>query len=63
MSDGRRRATATTPRGERQRDERDAGRSAAPLKPAADAKILDTTDLDIEAAFRAALAIVEKKRG
>ena len=44
-------------------DERDAGRSAAPLKPAADAVILDTTDLDIEAAFKAALAIVEKKRG
>ena len=47
----------------RKRDERDAGRSAAPLKPAADAVILDTTDLDIEAAFKAALAIVEKKRG
>ncbi|MFO1166665.1 MAG: (d)CMP kinase [Rhodoblastus sp.] len=46
----------------RKRDERDAGRSAAPLKPAADAIILDTTDLDIEAAFKAALAIVEKKR-
>lgn len=47
----------------RKRDERDAGRSTAPLKPAADATILDTTDLDIEAAFKAALAIVEKKRG
>ncbi len=46
----------------RKRDERDAGRAAAPLKPAADAEILDTTDLDIEAAFAAALAIVEKKR-
>lgn len=46
----------------RKRDERDAGRSAAPLKAAADAHILDTTDLDIEAAFQAALAIVEKKR-
>lgn len=46
----------------RKRDERDAGRSAAPLKPAADARILDTTDLDIEAAFQAALAIVEKSR-
>ncbi|MCB1545836.1 MAG: (d)CMP kinase, partial [Rhodoblastus sp.] len=32
----------------RKRDERDAGRSTAPLKPAADATILDTTDLDIE---------------
>lgn len=47
----------------RKRDERDAQRSAAPLKPATDAHILDTTDLDIEAAVRAALAIVEKKRG
>lgn len=46
----------------RKRDERDAGRAAAPLKAAADATILDTTDLDIEAAFQAALAIVEKKR-
>ena len=46
----------------RKRDARDAGRSAAPLKPAADAHILDTTDLDIDAAFRAALAIVEKTR-
>ncbi|HRY01849.1 MAG: (d)CMP kinase [Hyphomicrobiales bacterium] len=47
----------------RKRDERDAQRSSAPLKAAADAEILDTTDLDIEAAFKAALAIVEKKRG
>ena len=47
----------------RKRDERDAGRSTAPLKPAADATILDTTDLDIEGAFKAALAIVEQKRG
>jgi cytidylate kinase len=44
------------------RDERDAGRAIAPLKPAPDAVLLDTTDLDIEAAFRAALAIVEAAR-
>ena len=31
----------------RQRDERDSARAAAPLKPAEDAVILDTTDLDI----------------
>ncbi|WP_029042156.1 (d)CMP kinase [Cucumibacter marinus] len=43
----------------RRRDERDAGRADAPMKPADDAHLLDTTDLDIEAAFRAALAIVE----
>jgi CMP/dCMP kinase len=42
----------------RRRDERDAGRAAAPLKPAPDAVLLDTTDLDIEAAFREVLNIV-----
>ena len=47
----------------RKRDERDSHRSAAPLRAATDAHILDTTDLDIEAAFSAALAIVEKARG
>jgi len=35
----------------RERDARDAGRAAAPLKPAADAVILDTTDLTIDAAI------------
>jgi CMP/dCMP kinase len=46
----------------RRRDERDMTRSAAPLKPADDAVILDTTTLDAEAAFRAALEIVERVR-
>jgi CMP/dCMP kinase len=40
------------------RDERDRNRAVAPLKPAPDAKLLDTSDLDIEAAFAAALALV-----
>jgi len=44
------------------RDARDAGRAIAPLKPASDAALLDTTGLDIEAAFRAALSIVEAVR-
>jgi cytidylate kinase len=44
----------------RKRDERDAGRAAAPLKPAPDAVLLDTTDLDIEAAFREVLKIVRR---
>jgi CMP/dCMP kinase len=44
------------------RDARDAGRAIAPLKPAPDAVLLDTTDLDIETAFRAALEIVEAAR-
>ncbi len=44
------------------RDARDSGRSIAPLMVAKDAVLLDTTDLDIEAAFRAALSIVEAAR-
>jgi len=43
----------------RKRDERDSTRAEAPLKPAADAHLLDTTDLNIEGAFAAALALVE----
>ncbi|MBV8851127.1 MAG: (d)CMP kinase [Methylobacteriaceae bacterium] len=41
------------------RDRRDSSRSTAPLKPATDALILDTTDLDVEATFREALRLVE----
>jgi len=44
------------------RDERDTKRAAAPLKAAPDAHLLDTTHLDIEAAFRAAIDIVEAVR-
>jgi cytidylate kinase len=46
----------------RRRDERDAGRSAAPLVAAADAARLDTTDLDVERAVAAAVAIVERAK-
>lgn len=46
----------------RARDARDAERATAPLKPATDAHLLDTTNLDIEAAFVAACAIVAKQR-
>jgi cytidylate kinase len=46
----------------KKRDERDSERAIAPLKPAPDAVLLDTTQLDIEAAFRAALSIVEASR-
>ena len=42
------------------RDARDTSRAAAPLKPAADAHVLDTTFLDIEGAVTAAVAIVER---
>ncbi len=43
-----------------ERDARDSGRDTAPLKPAEDAHILDTSMLDADAAFAAALAIVLK---
>lgn len=46
----------------RRRDERDMSRASAPLKPAEDALILDTTHLDADAAFRAALELVEGRR-
>lgn len=43
------------------RDGRDSSRAVAPLKPADDAAILDTSTLDAEAAFRAALDIVAQR--
>lgn len=43
------------------RDERDTNRATAPLKPAEDADVLDTTDLDADAAFAAALQLVEER--
>jgi cytidylate kinase len=46
----------------RRRDARDSGRSTAPLAAAEDARLLDTTTLDIEAAFQAAVAHVEGAR-
>ena len=45
----------------RRRDERDSGRAAAPLKAADDAVTLDTTALDVEAAYAAALGIVKRR--
>jgi cytidylate kinase len=44
------------------RDERDMMRAVAPLKAAPDAHLLDTTHLDIDATFRAAVEIVEAVR-
>jgi len=46
----------------KKRDERDMGRATAPLKQAKDAHLLDTTHLDIDAAIRAAINIVEATR-
>jgi len=45
----------------RRRDERDRTRAEAPLRAADDAAILDTSDLDREAAIEAALALVEAR--
>jgi cytidylate kinase len=44
----------------RRRDARDSGRSTAPLTAAPDARLLDTSSLDIEQAFRAAVDIVDR---
>ncbi|MSP30228.1 MAG: (d)CMP kinase [Acetobacteraceae bacterium] len=45
----------------RARDAHDAARAAAPLKPADDAVILDTTALDADAAFVQALALAQAR--
>ena len=44
------------------RDERDRSRTAAPLKCAEDAHVLDNSKLDIEGGIRAAIAIVDAVR-
>ncbi len=46
----------------RARDDRDTNRPISPLKQASDAHLLDTTHLDIDAAIRAAIDIVEATR-
>lgn len=69
----RRRSEEATARGEparyedvladlERRDARDAGRDVAPLARAPDAVLLDTTGMDIEAAFRTAVDIVNQAR-
>ena len=45
----------------RDRDARDSGREAAPLRPAEDAIVLDTTELSAEAALAAALAHIRSR--
>jgi cytidylate kinase len=47
----------------RRRDERDKGRAAAPLVQAEDAVLLDTTNLDIDAAFKAAIDLIDAAMG
>ena len=43
------------------RDERDQSRSVAPLKPARDAVVLDTSELDAEAVFKTAMEIIAER--
>jgi CMP/dCMP kinase len=43
-----------------ERDRRDRERPVSPLRPAEDALLLDTTELDIEKAFAAALELIDK---
>jgi cytidylate kinase len=44
------------------RDARDSGRAVSPLVPAADAVVIDSTELDADAAFAAAVALVDERR-
>ena len=46
----------------KRRDARDMGRADSPLRPADDAHLLDTSDMDIETAFRKARAIIDAVR-
>jgi cytidylate kinase len=47
----------------RRRDERDAERKVSPMRPAADAVLLDTSNLDIEAALDIAVGAILRKVG
>jgi cytidylate kinase len=46
-----------------ERDRRDRERAVSPLVAAPDAMLLDTTNLDIEAAFEAAIGLIKRKIG
>jgi CMP/dCMP kinase len=46
----------------KRRDERDSQRTVAPMKQADDAVLLDTTEMDIETAFQAAVEIVSSAK-
>ncbi|WP_226552713.1 (d)CMP kinase [Celeribacter naphthalenivorans] len=47
----------------RERDERDAARATAPLKPADDATVIDTTEMSIDEAVAQVIALIEARRG
>jgi len=46
----------------KERDHRDMHRADAPLRPAEDAVVIDTSDLDIDEAVQAALRVIESKK-
>lgn len=46
-----------------ERDRRDRERDAAPMRPADDAQIIDTSDISVQDAIAAAIAIVDRARG
>jgi cytidylate kinase len=46
----------------KKRDDRDANRKDAPMKPADDAIVLDTTNLNIEEVYLEAVKIIESKK-
>ncbi|NIY80020.1 MAG: (d)CMP kinase [Rhodobacteraceae bacterium] len=46
----------------RERDERDAARASAPLKPAEDATVIDTTEMSIDEAVAQVIALIEARR-
>jgi cytidylate kinase len=46
----------------RRRDQRDTSRAIAPLKPASDAHLLDTTMLNADGAYRAAVDLIDRLR-
>ena len=43
----------------KERDQRDCGRSTAPLRPAKDAVLIDTSDMALDAAINLAQAVVQ----
>jgi cytidylate kinase len=45
----------------KERDARDESRAAAPLRPAADARLLDTSEMSIEAATQAAIDFIQSR--
>jgi cytidylate kinase len=52
---------ATVEQEMRQRDQKDVERATAPLHAAPDTYVLDTTEMDAEAAFKVALAVVKAR--